>query len=49
MTEGWYLAFDDADVSSCIGATQAAERLIMTRRIHSEQVWPHWVFGTFQR
>jgi predicted O-methyltransferase YrrM len=49
MADGGYIVFDDADVSSCIGATEAAERLIMTRRIHSEQVWPHWVFRTFQR
>ncbi len=44
MTEGGYVVYDDADVSSCLGATQAAEELIMDRRIHSEQVWPHFVF-----
>lgn len=44
MTPGGYIVYDDADVSSCIGATQAVEELLMERRIHSEQVWPHFVF-----
>jgi hypothetical protein len=44
MTPGGYVVYDDADVSSCIGATQAVEELIMERRIHSEQIWPHFVF-----
>lgn len=44
MAPGGYLVYDDADVSSCIGATQAVEELIMERRIHSEQIWPHFVF-----
>lgn len=44
MTRGGYLVYDDADVPSCIGATEAVEELIMDRRIHAEQVWPHWVF-----
>jgi predicted O-methyltransferase YrrM len=44
MTKGGYIAYDDADVSSCIGATQAVEELIMERSVHSEQVWPHFVF-----
>ena len=44
MAQGGYVVFDDADTSSCIGATEAAEDLMMARAIHSEQVWPHWVF-----
>lgn len=43
MAKGGYLVYDDADVSSCIGATEAVEDLIIERRIHMEQVWPHWV------
>lgn len=41
---GGYLVYDDAGVSSCLGATQAVEEFIMTQRIHSEQIWPHFVF-----
>ncbi|WP_332765540.1 TylF/MycF/NovP-related O-methyltransferase [Phenylobacterium sp.] len=44
MTPGGYVAYDDADTPSCIGATEAVEELVMARRLHSEQVWPHWVF-----
>jgi len=44
MTTGGYVVYDDADVSSCIGATEAVEELIQERQIHSEQVWPHFVF-----
>ncbi len=46
MTQGGYVVYDDADVSSCIGATQAVEELIQERRVHSEQIWPHFVFRT---
>lgn len=46
MAEGGYLVYDDADISSCIGATEAVEELIMDRGIHSEQIWPHFVFRT---
>jgi predicted O-methyltransferase YrrM len=44
MTNGGYVVYHDAEVSSCIGATQAVEELIMERRVHSEQIWPHFVF-----
>lgn len=44
MTPGGYVVFDDADVSSCIGATQAVEELIMEKRVHCEQIWPHFVY-----
>lgn len=44
MIKGGYVIYDDADAPTCIGATEAVEEMIMTRRIHAEQVWPHWVF-----
>ncbi|MDO8801346.1 MAG: TylF/MycF/NovP-related O-methyltransferase [Phenylobacterium sp.] len=44
MTQGGYVVYDDADAPSCISATEAVEELVMARRLHSEQVWPHWVF-----
>lgn len=44
MAKGGYVVYDDADAPSCIGATEAVEELVMERRLHSEQVWPHWVF-----
>jgi predicted O-methyltransferase YrrM len=44
MTPGGYIVYDDADVSSCIGATQAVEELIMDKRVHCEQIWPHFVY-----
>lgn len=44
MARGGYVVYDDADTPSCIGATEAVEELVMTRKLHSEQVWPHWVF-----
>jgi predicted O-methyltransferase YrrM len=44
MTKGGYVVYDDAETSSCIGATQAVEELIQERKIHSEQIWPHFVF-----
>ena len=44
MAKGGYVVYDDADTPSCIGATEAVEELVMKRKLHSEQVWPHWVF-----
>ena len=44
MAKGGYVVYDDATVSSCIGATQAVEEWIQDQRIHSEQIWPHFVF-----
>jgi predicted O-methyltransferase YrrM len=44
MCRGGYLVYDDACVSSCLGATQAVEEFVMTQRIHSEQIWPQFVF-----
>lgn len=44
MRTGGYVVFDDATASTCIGATQVVEELIVARGIHSEQVHPHFVF-----
>ena len=44
MCRGGYLVYDDACVSSCLGATQAVEEFVMAQRVHSEQIWPQFVF-----
>jgi hypothetical protein len=44
MAAGSYVVYDDALVSSCIGAMQAVEELVIGRRVHSEQVYPQLVF-----
>ncbi len=45
MVPGGYLVFDDATVSSCLGATEAVETLLIQRDgLNSEQIWPHYVF-----
>ena len=45
MVPGGYLVFDDATVSSCIGATEAVESLVIRRDgLSSEQIYPHFVF-----
>lgn len=44
MTPGGYIVYDDATVSSCIGATQAVEEFIVERNARSEQIFPHFVF-----
>lgn len=45
MVPGGYLVFDDATVSSCLGATEAVESLLIRRDgLHAEQIWPHFVF-----
>jgi hypothetical protein len=44
LCRGGYLVYDDAGVSSCLGATQAVEEFVMSHRTHSEQIWPHFVF-----
>jgi predicted O-methyltransferase YrrM len=45
MVHGGYLVFDDATVSSCIGATEAIESLVVRRDgLNSEQIFPHFVF-----
>jgi hypothetical protein len=40
-----YVVFDDAIVSSCLGATEAVEELAIRQDgLHSEQIFPHFVF-----
>lgn len=48
MVDGGYIVFDDATVSSCIGATEVVEDLLVRRDgMNSEQIWPHFVFRAF--
>jgi predicted O-methyltransferase YrrM len=50
MVDGGYIVFDDATVSSCIGATEVVEDLLIRRdRLNSEQIWPHYVFRAFRK
>lgn len=45
MVEGGYWVIDDALYSSCIGATEAVEELIIRRDgRHCEQIYPQFVF-----
>jgi hypothetical protein len=44
MVAGGYVVYDDATVSTCLGATQAVEELIQSRKLHCEQIYPHFVF-----
>ncbi|MDH4235668.1 MAG: TylF/MycF family methyltransferase [Nitrospira sp.] len=45
MVRGGYLVFDDATVSSCLGATEAVEQILIRRDgLSSEQIFPHYVF-----
>jgi hypothetical protein len=45
MVPGGYMVFDDATTSSCIGATEAVESLVIRRDgLHSEQIYPQFVF-----
>ena len=49
MVDGGYIVFDDATVSSCIGATEVVEDLLIRRDgLNSEQIWPHFVFRSFK-
>lgn len=48
MVDGGYIVFDDATVSSCLGATEVVEDLLIRRDgLNSEQIWPHFVFRKF--
>jgi predicted O-methyltransferase YrrM len=48
MVDGGYIVFDDATVSSCIGATEVVEDILIRRdMLNSEQIWPHFVFRVF--
>ena len=50
MVDGGYLVFDDATVSSCIGATEVVEdKLIRRDGLNSEQIWPYFVFRIFSK
>jgi len=44
MVEGGYIVFDDATISSCLGATEAVEEMIQETGVFSEQIWPQFVF-----
>jgi GT2 family glycosyltransferase/predicted O-methyltransferase YrrM len=45
MARGGYIVFDDAQASSCLGATEAVEDLLIRRDgLNAEQVYPHYVF-----
>ena len=45
MVPGGYVVFDDAHTSSCLGATEAVEDLVIRRDgLNCEQIWPHFVF-----
>lgn len=45
MVPGGYLVFDDAVYSSCLGATEAVEELVIRRDgLNSEQIFPQFVF-----
>jgi Macrocin-O-methyltransferase (TylF) len=45
MVQDGYIVFDDAATSTCIGATEVVEEhLIRKDGLHSEQIWPHFVF-----
>lgn len=49
VTDGGYVVFDDATVSSCIGATEVVEDLIIRRDgLNSEQIFPHYVFRSWR-
>jgi predicted O-methyltransferase YrrM len=48
MVEGGYIVLDDATYSSCIGATEVVEDLLIRRDgLNSEQIYPHFVFRSF--
>ncbi|MBF0169625.1 MAG: class I SAM-dependent methyltransferase [Nitrospinae bacterium] len=45
MVDHGYIVLDDATVSSCIGATEVVEETLIRRDgLHSEQIFPHYVF-----
>jgi len=50
MVDGGYVVLDDATVSSCIGATEVVEDLLIRRDgLNSEQIYPHYVFRIFDK
>ncbi len=50
IVDGGYIVLDDATVSSCIGATEVVEDLLIRRDgLNSEQIYPHYVFRIFDK
>jgi len=50
MVEDGYIVLDDALFSSCLGATEVVEDLMVRRDgLNSEQIYPHFVFRAHQR
>jgi predicted O-methyltransferase YrrM len=50
MVPAGYIVFDDAQTSSCLGATEAVEDLLIRRDgLNSEQIFPHFVFRATAR
>jgi len=50
MVEDGYIVLDDALFSSCLGATEDVEDLMVRRDgLNSEQIYPHFVFRAHQR
>ena len=48
MVDGGYWVFDDALYSSCIGAMEAIEEVVIQRDGRfAEQSWPHLVYRNF--
>ncbi len=44
LVAGGYLAYDDATSGSCLGATRAVEEFLVQHGVHSDQIYPHFVF-----
>jgi predicted O-methyltransferase YrrM len=45
LVDGAYIVFDDATGAGFIGATEVVEEFVIRRdRMHSEQIYPHFVF-----
>jgi hypothetical protein len=50
MLDGGYIVFDDATTSSCLGATEVVEDDVIRRdRLNCEQIYPHFVFRSWDR
>lgn len=49
IVNGGYVVFDDATEPSCLGATEAVEKLVIQKDgLNSEQIYPHYVFRLFK-
>jgi hypothetical protein len=44
LVRGGYLVYDDATTGSCLGATRAVEDFLVSHGVHSDQIFPHFVF-----